>query len=165
MKRLISVALALVMIFALTATFAAKSSPSGEDYYSIVVKYTPADGSLGTASGDKSSVKVSEPDPDGNVTLTAVNKGQGAFIKWTIDGEYDLVSGKLTDAVIVIKPKSDITAVAEFEKPGATPDQKPTEKPNDSQTSPKTGDPMWIILGLAVLALGAGAVAVKKIKE
>ena len=163
MKRMISVVLALVMIFALAATVAAKSSPVGKDFYDIGVSYKPADGSLGTASGDKDKVKISDPDEDGNVTLTAVKKGDGSFEKWIIDGDYDIVSGSLTDSVIVIKPKSDIKAVAQFA--GATPDQKPTEKPNDSQTSPKTGDPMLIILGLAILALGAGACAVKKIKE
>ncbi len=36
---------------------------------------------------------------------------------------------------------------------------------NSEKSSPKTGDPLWIILGLSILALGAGAVAVKKIKE
>lgn len=168
MKKLVSVALALVMIFALTATFAAKDSPVGKDFYSISVSYSPADGSLGTASGDKSSVKVSDPDEDGNVTLTAVTKDKGIFSKWTIEGDYELVSGSLTDPVIVIKPKSDISAVATFEKPGATPDSSSSKQSSggsDSKSSPKTGDPLWIVLGLAVLALGAGALAVKKIKE
>ena len=163
MKRMISVVLALVMIFALAAVVTAKSSPVAKDFYDISVSYNPADGSLGTASGDKDKVNISDPDDNGNVTLTAVKKGDGSFEKWVIDGDYDIISGSLTDSVIVIKPKTDIKATAKFA--GATPDQKPTEKPNDSKTSPKTGDPLWIILGLAVLALGAGAIAVKKIKE
>lgn len=36
---------------------------------------------------------------------------------------------------------------------------------NGGTTSPKTGDPMIFAVGLGVLALGAGAFAVKKIKE
>ena len=36
---------------------------------------------------------------------------------------------------------------------------------NPDKSSPKTGDPIWIVVGLSILALGAGAVAVKKIKE
>ena len=168
MKKLIAVVLVLVMIFALTVTVAAKDSPVGKDYYSITVAYNPSDGSFGTASGDKSSVQISAPDEDGNVTITAVTKDNGVFIKWMIEGEYDVVSGSLTDLVVVIKPKSDISAVAYFEKSGTTPDSstpKQSTGGNDSQSSPKTGDPMWIVLGLAVLALGAGALAVKKIKE
>lgn len=174
MKKLIAVTLALVMIFALTVTVAAKDSPVGRDYYSITVAYNPSDGSIGTASGDKSSVQVSAPDEDGYVTLTAIAKGDGAFDQWIIEGDYELISGSLTDPVIVIKPKSDINATAKFKNAGSTPDEKSSsksdsEKPssggNDSQSSPKTGDPLWIVLGLAVLALGTGALAVKKIKE
>lgn len=36
---------------------------------------------------------------------------------------------------------------------------------NPDKSSPKTGDPLWIVVGLSILALGTGAVAVKKIKE
>ena len=166
MKKLVSVVLALVMIFALTATVAAEVSPVGKDYYSIVVGYDPADGSLGTAGGDKSNVKVDAVGEDGEVQLTAVNKGNGEFIEWVIDGEYEIISGSLTDPVIVIKPLSDINAVAKFTAPGTTPDSSSkTTNPDTSKSSPKTADPLWIVLGMAVLALGAGALAVKKIKE
>lgn len=166
MKKLVSVVLALVMIFALTATFAADESPVGKDRYSIVVGYDPADGSLGTAGGNKSNVKVDAVGEDGEVKLTAVKEGNGEFIKWVIEGKYDIVSGSLTDPVIVIKPLSDINAVAKFAAPGTTPDSssKPAN-PDNSKSSPKTSDPLWIVLGMAVLALGAGALAVKKIKE
>ena len=51
MKKLVSIVLALVMIFALTATVAALDSPVVKDY-TIIVGYDPADGSLGTADGD-----------------------------------------------------------------------------------------------------------------
>lgn len=163
MKKLISVALALVMIFALTATVAAEVSPHGKEYYYITVDYVPTDGSLGTANSDKSSVEVDNPE---NVTLTADKKNNGTFKKWIIEGEYETVSGSLTDPVMVIKPKSDIHATAYFEKPGSTPDSSSASSGgNDSPSSPKTGDPLWIVLGLAVIALGAGALVVKKIKE
>lgn len=166
MKKLVSVVLALVMIFALTATFAAEESPIGKEYYIITVDYIPADGSLGTASSDKSKVKVDAVGEDGNVTITAVEKGNGEFVNWTIEGKYDIVSGSLTDTVMVIKPLSDIHATAKFTAPGTTPDSssKPAN-PDNSKSSPKTSDPLWIVLGMAVLALGAGALAVKKIKE
>ena len=166
MKKLVSVVLALVMIFALTATVAAKDSPIGKDYYTITVDYIPADGSLGTASSDKSKVQIDAAGEDGNVTITAVEKGNGKFVGWTIDGEYEVISGSLKDTVLVIKPLSDFHATAKFAAPGTTPDSssKPTN-PDNSKSSPKTSDPLWIVLGMAVLALGAGALAVKKIKE
>ena len=167
MKRIASVILALVMVFALTATVAAKDSPTGKDFYSITCGYSPADGSLGTASSDKNSVNIGASGEGGQVTLTAVTKGNGVFSKWAIDGDYEIVSGSLTDAVIVVKPSSDISAIAEFTKSGASPDTSSSKASsgNGSKDSPKTGDPLWIVLGLAVLALGAGALAVKKIKE
>lgn len=166
MKRIISIALALVMIFALTATVAALDSPMGKEYYKIGVSYEPGDGSLGTAAGDKSNVKIDAVDEDGHVRLTALKKNNASFIGWDISGKYEIVSGTLKDSVIVVRPLSDIHAVAKFTDNTSTPDQqKATEKPNSSSTSPKTGDPLLIILGLAALALGAGAFAVKKIKE
>ena len=165
MKKLVSIVLALVMIFALTATFAAADSPTPKDFYTIVVDYDPADGSLGTADGDKKTVSVEAVGEDGEVKLTAVQKGNGVFVKWVIGGEYEIVSGSLNDSVIVIKPLSDINATAQFTQPGATPDSpsKPSN-PDEGKSSPKTGDPLWIVLGLSILALGLGAVAVKKIK-
>lgn len=166
MKKLVSIVLALVMIFALTATVAALDSPVVKDY-TIIVGYDPADGSLGTAEGDKTTVKVEAVGEDGEVKLTAVQRGDGEFIRWDIDGEYEIVSGSLTDPVLVIKPLSDIKAIARFTQPGgSTPDSpaKPA-KPDTGTSSPKTGDPLWFVLGMAVLALGAGALAVKKIKE
>lgn len=36
---------------------------------------------------------------------------------------------------------------------------------NGGTTSPKTGDPIVFVAGLGVLALGLGAMAVKKVKE
>lgn len=166
MKRMISVALALVMIFALAATVAAKDSPVGKDYYAIDVGYSPADGSLGTASGDKSNVKIDAVGEDGTVKLTAVLKDGSEFLGWDISGKYEIVSGTLKDSVIVVKPLSDIKAVAKFSSE-ASPDSSSSKSGsgNDDKTSPKTADPLWIVLGLAVLALGAGALAVKKIKE
>ena len=242
MKRLISVVLALILVFALTASFAAKDSPSGKDYYAITVDYEPADGSLGTAAADKNQVPKTASGDDGQITLTATEKdgfftlwiidgdyevvsgdeespvmtiipksdihatasfsqdedyltmtvsvigdgtasvnppkvkkgsgdtvtftavdGKDTFVNWTLECEYDIVEGSLTSRTLVIRPYTDVHGIAKFV--GSTPDEKPTEKPNDSKTSPKTGDPLWIILGLAVLALGAGAIAVKKIKE
>lgn len=164
MKNLVSIVLTLVMIFALTATFAAAESPVAKDLYAISVKYDPADGSLGTAGSDKNSVKVDSVGEDGEVKLTAVKQGKGEFVKWTIEGKYEIVSGSLTDSVIVIKPLSDIDATAIFTQPGA-PTPTKEANPDNSKTSPKTGDPLLLVLGLAALGIGAGAVAVKKIKE
>ena len=162
MKRIISVALVLVVMFTLAINVAAAESPRGKDYYKITVGHYPADGSLGDASSDKDKVEIKE-NPDGTVTLTAKEKGNGTFIKWVISGDYDIVTGSLTSKSMTIIPKSDIHADAYFEAPGSTPDSP--SNPNTDKTSPKTGDPMLLVFGIAALALGVGVFAVKKIKE
>lgn len=54
----------------------------------------------------------------------------------------------------------------ECEKPDRPCFDKPVcEKPDDSMTSPKTGDPSMLIIGVMILALLTGMVAVKKIRE
>lgn len=108
MKKFISVALVLMLVVALaTATFSALPSPAPGQQYSVS---TSVEGN-GSASSDKSSVAVS--DPDGNVTLTAVDNG-GFFTKWIMDGHYEEVSGTEYDPIFVIKPLSDVKAIASF---------------------------------------------------
>lgn len=163
MKRIISVALALVMVFALALSVGAKDSPTVKEYYKITTATDPADGSLGTAASSKNKVDIEATGEDAQVVLTATPT-KGAFIKWTIEGEYDIVSGSVNDKVLTIIPKSDIHAIAVF-RASASSSSSTTSSSGSSSTSPKTGDPLFMIIGLAVLALGAGALAVKKIKE
>lgn len=170
MKKILSVALALVMIFALAVSVAAKDSPEPKSYYIITVAWMPDDGSFGDAKTDKNKIAVEATGDDALVTLSA-EQVEGIFTHWTIDGEYDVVEGDLQSKKLVIKPSTDIHAVAAFESSQSptsattVPTVKPTSSSSSSSSSPKTGDPLYIVLGLAVLALGAGFLAVKKIKE
>lgn len=159
MKRIISVALVLLMVFAFATavTAATDDSPTGKEYYKITVK-TEGDGS---ATSDKNRVEVENVDDI--VTLRAVSEG-GTFINWVIDGDYDPITGDVNSDTFVIRAKSDITATAVFEG-GATEVVKPTSAPNTGNTSPKTGDPTFLVIALMLAALGMGAFAVKKIKE
>lgn len=105
MRKVISIALVVLMIFALsTASFSALESPKTEGKYSISVN-TEGNGS---AVADKKGV-----DADGTVTLTAT-EGDGFFTKWIIRGQYSPVSGTEYTPVFTIKPLSDITAIASF---------------------------------------------------
>lgn len=162
MKKLITIALAVVMLFTMVVSVAAEDSPQPKEVYSISVSYSPADGSLGEAGSDKNQVIIDSSGEDGLVTLTAVVK-EGKFEKWDIQGEYEIVEGSLTSPKLVIKPLSDIKAVAIFSGSGSS--STPSSESTPSGTSPKTGDPLYLIIGFAVLALAAGAFAIKKIKE
>lgn len=116
-----------------------------------------------------------------NVTYTAVPDGAD-FVRWELDGDYELISGSLTDSVIVVRPKSirlsgtaifaDSPALAHkpAEKPEATPDQKPSPSGNGnsgsgSATSPKTRDMLPLFAVITLSAVFAGCFAVTKIKE
>ena len=168
MKKFLSIALAIVMIFALSAVAFAEEateykSPVPQDEFKIDVSWFPGDGSLGDAVADQYTVVKNT---DGTVTITANPKANGEFTKWEIDGKYEVVSGDLTTPVITVRPASDLKIVAYFKAPGGTEPTtvKPTEKPSNP-VSPKTGDPLFLIIALAALALGTGIFAVKKIKE
>ena len=79
------------------------------------------------------------------------------------DGTWlEIVSGDLKSAVLVIRPLTDIYAVAKFSKEGET--VVPTEPSKDQPTSPKTGYPIAMVIALMGLAIFGGAFAVKKIK-
>lgn len=71
-------------------------------------------------------------------------------------------------AVVVLMLCSFVLSTAALSSPQETeyPTTPSATTPgNPDKTSPKTGDPTLMILGLAALGVGAGAVAVKKIKE
>ena len=156
MKKGISFALVLVMVFALAASAVAAeySSPTPESYFSIKVD-TEGDGS---GVSNKNKIKTTDEGEDAIVTLTA-KEGKGKFDKWVIEGTYDSVEGSEKTAVFKIRPHSDIRATAKFSGSGDS------SSGNTSNTSPKTGDPLVVVIGLFALALGTAVLAVKKIKE
>ena len=128
-----------------------------KDYLNVYATADPED--LGDASADPARVKKNS---DGTVTLTASPKNGGVFNFWDIVGDYEIVSGDLKSAVLVIRPLTDIYAVAKFSKEGET--VVPTEPSKDQPTSPKTGYPIAMVIALMGLAIFGGAFAVKKIK-
>lgn len=239
MKRIISVALVIMMVFALAVSVSAKISPKQKDYYKIEVdavgkgeaskstdkvqigtdgevtftatekggfftkwiidgKYEIVSGgeyddimvikpksdvkavahfsvekdylnafvtadpeNLGDATVDPQKVKKGS---DGTMTFTATPKNGGVFTKWELIGDYEIVSGDLKSAVLVIRPLTDIYATAYFVKPGETPTEGDTTPDKGDNTSPKTGYPLFFVFGVMGLALAMGVVATKKIK-
>lgn len=160
MKRIISIALVVMMVLALTVSVAAATSdvdsPVKDEYYLMSAEAVGA----GKASVTPDKIKVGS---DGTATFTATEDG-GKFVKWEFHCEYEVVSGNVaadgtsTDKVVVLKPKSDIHGIAYFEggeKPG---------KKDDSSSSPKTGYPLFAVFAIMGLAACTGVFAAKKIK-
>ena len=108
MKRFASLALALIMIFALAVPAFAEVSPTGVVYYNIDT------GIEGSGIVDASANKVAK-DGDETVTFKA-SDDEGYFTYWIIEGDYTIVSGSLTEDTITIIPHSDVKAVASFSK-------------------------------------------------
>ena len=103
MKRLFAILLVVMMIFAVSTTAFAVSSPT-----QTFILNVDSEGK-GHATSSTHEVKVDE----GNATFTAVEDG-GFFVKWIIEGDFDIVSGDIYSPVIVITPHSDINAIASF---------------------------------------------------
>ena len=105
MKKVISIALVALMIFAVaTASFYAAESPKPEGKYKITVS------TEGSGTATSSTISVAE---GGTFTLTAT-EGDGYFTKWIMTGKYTVVSGDEYSPEFTIKPTTDITAIASF---------------------------------------------------
>lgn len=171
MKKIISILTALVLVCSFATSFAsAEKSPSGKPTYKVTIDY----GIDEDAEPDFDYVQDGE-----TVTLIANTKNDiddsFIFIRWSITGEYEIVSGSLTSPTLVIKPLSDvkITQVVEkYEETGKDPDKKPdkpNKKPqgdkNDDETSPPTSDSIVYILSGIFLASLMATVVFKKLAK
>lgn len=142
MKKIVALIMAVLMLAAVAVpTFAADSK---ENPIVFTVDVSSQNSSKGTV------LKVLNA--DGTVTLTA-SPITNEFTKWVITGEYEIVSGSLTDEVITIKPISDIKAVAEFNGKAV-------------EGSPITGTSAVALFSLlALVSMGVAAYTGKRIRD
>lgn len=140
MKKFLSVLMVVAMLFVIAIPVAAEISPKPDPV--VDAGTVPEDG------GNVDKI-VNE---DGTITLIVKPEDGYNFIKWEIDGEYEIIKGELTDKTITIKPNSDVKADAKLEK---VQDVKPTPKP--PVTSPSTGvAPVLCAVAMVVSMAGAG---------
>ena len=149
MKKIIAISLVVIMMLSLSVSALAVDLNGSPDKPGTEHKVETYSTDGGTATHTVN--------PDGTVTITATTEDGHTFTKWIIEGDYEIVSGSLTDKVIVIIPKSDIIATAYFD--GAV---KPPVKPWDKEESPETGNYVAIVAAVAVVALFGCAWSVKK---
>ena len=140
----------------------ATASFSQEEDWLVITTEVVGDG---TASANPARVKKGSGD---TVVLTAVD-GEDEFSFWELQCQYDIVKGDLKSRELVIRPYTDIHAIATFvnsdQKDDSKKDEPKKDNTNDDDTSPKTGDPLYVVLTMMALALGFAVVAGKKIKE
>ena len=105
MKKLIALLISIVLILSIGIPAFAESvnSPEAPVNYAVTCY-----GVQGAKDGSTSSVLKGS-----QVTVTA-DKTKGLFDKWSISGNYTVVSGNLNSETITIKPDSDVTITANF---------------------------------------------------
>lgn len=140
MKKIFAMLMIVAMMFAIAIPMAAEISPKPQP--EVETEVIPEGGG-----------NITEKDNgDGTITLTIEpNKGND-FVKWVITGEYELVSGKLTDKTITIRPITDVKAQAQLKTQSTV---KPTPSPNTQ--SPSTGvAPVMMAVAFVASMAGAG---------
>jgi len=140
MKKLISVlAIALIAAICLPVFVMAADSPVAPSTYKCEV-----------APNNPNAGSVNKVDKGENVYEIGGTPADGYnFINWTITGDYEIVDGSLTDKTLVIKLKSDVKAIANFNAVDSEGDKDPT--------SPPSGDSVVYMIVFACLVAFAGA--------
>ncbi len=110
----------------------------------------------------------------GDITVTIDMKKGYKFKGWTINSDYEIVSGDISSGKIVIRPKKGVdikhlakVATPKFEKIDSNESEETTKSGDNggSSTSPKTSDNGMAIPMLALLALCGVAVSTKKLSK
>lgn len=142
MKKFLAVLFSMIIlaVFMAVPAFAA-GSPEGEIIFTVEMP-----------DGEKISVTEGE-----TVTLE-VSDTEKEFEGWKITGEYDIVSGTLTSAKLVITPKSDLTV----EETYADTIIQEDKNENESDKAPQTGNGVLMVTVLLTAAAFVGMVATKK---
>ena len=156
MKKIVSIALVLMMVFALaTATFSAEEAVQSPGKI-LTITVVPVGDGTATATPDK--VELANPKENTPTVTLSATDGKDPFTKWDLHCEYDIISGDLNSKTLVIRPYTDITAYAVFGENKNVPGDK-------DATSPKTGYPVAMAAMAIVVAMGLGIFAVKKVSE
>lgn len=108
MKKLVTLFIAVIMVVSAAVTVSAENSPVAPVKYAVEI--------FNDVDGVKTSVKVASVNEGDTLELTA-DASIAGFETWNI-GSATLVSGKLTDASIVIRPSADTKVYAVY-KTGA----------------------------------------------
>ncbi len=167
MKKVLSCLLAVALMLCAVVSVSAEISPEASitDKY-IIIDTIPVPDKGGVSTPEVDAPGKVQVDSGEEVTLTATPKDGYKFDHWEFaTGDFDIVSGKITDSVLVIKPKGDVNirVYAHFspiDAPTTEPTTKPVHDPSDDPNSPTTGDGLMVCAASATVMLAAFAVVV-----
>lgn len=165
MKKVLSlmVVLALLVCGVVSVSAAKSPSPTIPEGY-IAVDVVPNPGNAGEADSDAEG--YIEIDSGKQVTITANPKPGYKFSHWEfITGQHTIISGKVTDPIMVIEPTGDesLLIYAHFVKEGevvTTPTEKPSLPADGGEQSPTTGYSALAVVSSVVVLTAVFAVAV-----
>lgn len=149
MKKLLALLICVLMISMLSVTAFAEVSPTADVRTKVEINVPhPFAGNV-------------EKTQDGeNVSFKVEAKEGYKFGSWTISGvegvDYEIVSGDLNSADLVIKPINDVKVTANFlTLAGEVPTEPTQGDKNDSDKSPQTGDnvEIFVLVAFAAVAL------------
>lgn len=177
MKKVLSVLLALALVFACALTSFAANSPTPDKYYTVDAEAAV----IGTG------VAVAAPTVGkaGQIVVLTATAAEGyVFDHWELDGMFEIVEGTIYDPEIKVEivpdadnkthgdleDRADIVGDAHFKPVDGeeTTGEQVTAKPDDGSVAPQTGvmDTQAIaIIAFAVIGLMAVAVVYKKRTE
>lgn len=157
MRKLFAVLMTLCLVLSFcVCAFATENIPSPTDapVYSVEIISYDTDQPNRTVR----TVPVGE-----TIEIAAPISKDGDFTGFTVEGDYEIVSGSLNASPIVIRPLSDIIVIANYSNATA-----PTTPSDDNgNNSPQTGDgQMILIIAVAAAAAIIGiALATKKLHD
>ena len=168
MKKVLAITVAVLML-ALSAlpVFAESIDSPKATTANYIIKFPGDDDIVGGRAVAEFVTGVGE-DGSQTVVISGIPDEGYAFTGWTLDGNYEIVEGDLTSAVIKLIIFSDINATPQFTKNGepvpAT-TQAADKQVDNGDKSPKTGSNdilAYTLIALSVIGCGAASVALVK---
>lgn len=153
---------AALMALCLVLTFCVCAFATGDDIQSPTDKpvYSVEVVSYETDPPSRTSYTVSAGD---TLQISAPANAGDDFLGFTIQGDYEIVSGSLAGPELVIRPLSDVIVVANYRDSGNTP-TTPTNPSGSGENSPQTDGTgmVYVVAVMAAVALvGITLTAVK----
>lgn len=157
MKKVISLFAILLLIFsAFSYNAFAEVSPVGDKKVKVEI----------TNNIDEDDKTISYEVKGDNIEISVNEeyiKDGYKFVKWVIEGEYEIVSGSLTSKDLVIRPLGDVKLTQLFDIEGIEEEEEKEEgESNKSDVSPQTSDSSLISLLAGAALVSAIALSATK---